>query len=202
MKIRAKYNKCNRLGSPVFEKCSSPKFSISQQKKRGAVGGNRKRRTMITEYGKQLIEKQKVKFSYLLKEKKLKKYVFDAIASDKDTFLQIFTSLENRLDNVIYRLGLAGSRAMARQMVSHGHIIVNGRKLNIPSYSVKVGDKIAVREQSKDRVFFRDLDKKDLGKLPKWLKFDYKKLSGEVIDVPEFTNNEFNFQQIIEFYTR
>ena len=201
MKIRAKYKKCKRLGSPVFGKCSSAKFAISLQKKRG-VNGNRKRRPMITEYGKQLLEKQKMKYSYLLKEKKLKKYVFDAIASKKETFSDIYNSLENRLDNVVYRLGLAETRAMARQIVSHGHIMVNGRKLNIPSYAVKIGDKIAVREQSKDRVIFQDLDKKDLVKLPKWLSFDYKKLEGEVKDLPEFKSDEFNFQQIIEFYTR
>ena len=165
MKIKAKYKKCRKLGSPVFGKCSSAKFSISEQKKK--MGGPMKRRKMITEYGKQLIEKQKVKFSYLLKEKKLKKYVFDAIDAQGDTFTEIYKSLETRLDNVIYRIGLAETRAMARQVVSHGHITVNGRKLNIPSYIVKVGDKIAVRPESKDRVIFQNLDKKDLPKIPK-----------------------------------
>ena len=157
---------------------------------------------MITEYGKQLIEKQKIKYSFLLKEKKLKKYVFDAINSKDETFSAIYSSLENRLDNVIYRFGLAETRAKARQIVSHGHILVNGRKLNIPSYSVKVGDKIAVREQSKDKVIFQNIDKKDLPKIPKWLSFDFKKLEGTVTDLPELSNLEFNFQLVIEFYTR
>ena len=122
---------------------------------------------MLTEYGKKLIEKQKIRLSYGLKEKKLRSYVFNAIDSPSETYGEIYKSLEIRLDNTIYRLGLAETRAMARQMVSHGHIMVNGRKLNIPSYPVKIGDKISVRPQSTDRKYFEGIDKKDKVKLPK-----------------------------------
>ncbi|MCK5589076.1 MAG: 30S ribosomal protein S4 [Candidatus Pacebacteria bacterium] len=199
MRVRAKFKKCRRYGAPIFGKCASAKFAISEQKRK--TTGPR-RRTMITEYGKQLIEKQKLKFSYFLKEKKLKKYVFDAIDSENETFGEIYKSLETRLDNVIYRTGLAESRIMAKQIVGHGHILVNGRKLNVPSYAVKIGDKIAVREESKDRSIFQNLEKKDLIKLPNWLSFDYKKLEGEIKEYPKFEKGEFDFQQIIEFYTR
>ena len=164
-RIRAKYKKCRKYGSTIFEKCSSAKYAISEQKKRFSTRG--KRRKMLTEYGKKLIEKQKIRLSYGLKEKKLRSYVFDAINSKGETFSEIYKALENRLDNVVYRLALAETRAMARQMVSHGHIMVNGRKLNIPSYSVKVGDKIAVRPQSKDRKIFENLEKREKAKLPK-----------------------------------
>ncbi len=163
--IRAKFKKCRKYGSTIFEKCSSAKYAISEQKKRFAVKG--KRRTMLTEYGKKLIEKQKIRLSYGLKEKKLRSYVFNAIDSPSETYGEIYKSLEIRLDNTIYRLGLAETRAMARQMVSHGHIMVNGRKLNIPSYPVKIGDKISVRPQSTDRKYFEGIDKKDKVKLPK-----------------------------------
>jgi small subunit ribosomal protein S4 len=162
MKVK-KFKKCRRLGSTIYEKCSSAKFALSEQKRRF----NKKRGRRPSEYALKLIEKQKLRLSYGLKEKKLKSYIFDAINSSANTNQSIFESLETRLDNVIYRLGLADSRAMARQMVSHGHFTLNGRKFNIPSYQVKVGDKIAVREGSKDRAFFRDLDKKDLRKMPK-----------------------------------
>ena len=199
MKVK-KFKKCRRFRSTIYEKCASAKYALSEDKRRNA-GGRPKR---PSEYGLKLIEKQKLRLSYGLKEKKLKSYIFDAIDFKGDTNQKIHESLETRLDNVIFRLGLAGTRAMARQMVSHGHFTLNGRKFNIPSYQVKIGDKISVREGSKDRVFFQNLDKKDLPKLPKWLSFDYKALTGEVKEMPEFDSrtNEFNFAQIIEFYTR
>ena len=162
MKVK-KFKKCRRFGSTIYEKCASAKFALSEQRRRNSG----KRASRPSEYGLKLIEKQKLRLSYVLKEKKLKKYVFDAINSSEETYQKIYENLETRLDNVIYRIGLAETRAMARQMVSHGHFTLNGRKFNIPSYQVKVGDKIAVREGSKDRAFFRDIDKKDLRKMPK-----------------------------------
>lgn len=199
MKIK-KFKKCRKFGSAIYEKCASAKFAISEQKKRFAQKG--KRRNMLTEYGKKLIEKQKLRLSYGLKEKKMRSYVMNAIDSAEETFSNLNEKLETRLDNVIYRLALGSTRAMSKQIVSHGHIMVNEKKLDIPSYQVKIGDKISVREQSKDRAFLKDIEKKDKPKLPLWLKFNYKDLSGTIEKKPELENSEFNFQQIIEFYTR
>ena len=163
MKIK-KFKKCRKFGSSIYEKCASAKFAISEQKRRFTNKG--KRRTMLTDYGKKLIEKQKIRLSYGLKEKKMRSYVMTAINSPEETFLSLYRQLEGRLDNVVYRLALGGTRAMSRQMVSHGHIMVNGKRLNIPSYNVKVGDVISVREQSRDRSFFQEIEKKDKPKLP------------------------------------
>lgn len=154
-----KFKKCRRFGS-IYEKCRSAKFAQSEQKRT-------KKRARLTEFGIQLIEKQKLKFTYGISEKKLKKYVFEAVDSNIETYQKIYQNLETRLDNVIYKLGLAPTRAMARQIVSHGHITLNGRKFNIPSYEVKPGDKIGVRAGSKDIKIFENIDKKDLPKLPK-----------------------------------
>lgn len=198
-KVQTKYKKCRKYGSVLFEKCQTAKYALSEQRKRFSQRGRRKN---VSDYGKQLMEKQKIKIAYGLKEKKLKNYVSEAINSKKETFSEIYKSLETRLDNVVYRTGLADTRAMAKQMVSHGHITVNGRKLNIPSYIVKVGDKIAVREESKDRAMFQDVASKDLSKLPVWIEFDYKKLAGEIKSDPVLERSEFNLQQVIEYYTR
>ena len=165
MKVKSKFKKCRKYRSRIFEKCLSPKYVLSEQRKKANQGFQRQK--MITDYGKQLMEKQKLKFSYGLKEKQLKKYILEAIDSQNETFSEIYKNLETRLDNIIYKTGLAQSRAMARQMVSHGHFTINGRKFNIPSYNVKIGDEIGVREGSRDRSFFQNLDKKDLVKLPK-----------------------------------
>ena len=161
MKIK-KFKKCRKFGSSIYEKCASAKFAISEQKRRLSGG----RRKMITEHGRKLLEKQKIRFSYGLKEKKMRSYVMNAINSPEETFSSFYEQLETRLDNVVYRLALAETRAMARQMVSHGHIMVNGKKMNIPSYVVKIGDVVSVREQSRDRSFFQEIEKKDKQKLP------------------------------------
>ena len=149
--VRAKFKKCRKLGSRIYEKCLSPKYVLSEQKKKFL--GRRK----ISDYGKQLNEKQKVRLSYVLKEKKLKEYVLNAINSNEETFGEIYKNLESRLDNVIYRSGLSKSRANARQIVSHGHVYVNGRRLNIPSHAMKIGDIFEIKEQSRDKSFFQTL---------------------------------------------
>ena len=195
-----KYKVCRRLGSSVYEKCSTPQYNISEQKKRLAKTG--KRPKMLSDYGKKLLEKQKLRLTYGLKERALSKYVRNALSSKKDTVTSLNSTLEKRLDNVIYRLGLAATRRMARQVVVHGHILVNGRKLNVPSYQVRVGDKIAVKEGSRENRIFAELANKDLPKLVKWLSFDYSKKEGEVKKEPEVSLTEFDFKKIIEFYTR
>ncbi len=203
MIIKAKYKLCRRLGVGIFEKCQTQKYALSEARKSG--NKRLKRRKMLSEYGKQLIEKQKLRFAYGIREKQLRRYVEEALAkkegSPADT---LYARLENRLDNVVYRLGLAPTRAMARQLVSHGHITLNNKKLSIPSAEVKVGNIIGIRKGSVDKIVFADLKDKMKGvSLSNWLTFDLKKKEGKVIAVPKLENNEiFDFKTILEFYGR
>lgn len=202
MIVKTKYKIGRRLGSSVFEKCQTPKFALSASKKGQAH--NTKRRSMPSDYGLKLIEKQKLRYSYGLKEKQLSTYVKKAIANrDGITIENLFSDLEKRLDNVVYKLGLAPTRAMARQMVSHGHITINGRRLNIPSYSVRLGDKIAVRAGSVSKGMFSTLSErmKDY-KVPAWLKFDEKKKEGLIDGKPVMEEMGVDLKAVIEFYNR
>lgn len=196
----SKYKVCRRLGNAVYEKCATPKFALAEQKRRMQRSGRRPK--ALSEYGKQLLEKQKLRLSYGLKEKKLKEYIFIAINSPEDTFTKLYQQLETRLDSLVYKLGITKTRAMARQCVSHGHICINGRKLNIPSYQVKAGDIVSVREGSKNVSYIANLHETSDLKPPKWIDFDYKVLSGKVLQMPELEETAYDFQKIVEFYTR
>ncbi len=198
MKIGPKYKICKRLGSGIFEKCMSQKFQIVEARARKSGP----RRRGMSDYGKQLIEKQKVRFSYGISEKQLRKYV-DLSTASQDAVSTMHLSLETRLDNVVYRAGLASTRRMARQLVSHGHITVNGRKLKVPSYSVKVDDEIAVRDGSKSKTVFADIAK-SAAKAPNWLIADLKKLTVKVKSIPvhESGATMFDYQAVFEFYSR
>lgn len=204
MQIGPKYKICKRLGSEVFDKCQTQKFALVKEKLKNKSGS--KRPSQMSEYGKQLIEKQKMRYTYGIAEKQLVKYVKEAIAK-KDTkpAVQLIENLESRLDNVVYRLGLAKSRQMARQMVSHGHITVNDRKVTIPSYKVSKGMKIAVRTGSRESGLF--LNKKDElrdRKNPSWISFNEKSLEGEIKEKPSVDTTEllFDISSVLEFYSR
>ncbi|MCK4918303.1 MAG: 30S ribosomal protein S4 [Candidatus Pacebacteria bacterium] len=203
MIIKTKYKLCRRLGASLFEKTQTQKYALSETRK----SGNRrlKRKKMPSQYGLQLIEKQKLRFSYGIREKQLSRYVKEAmVQKTKSPADSLYTRLELRLDNVVYRLGLAPTRAMARQLVSHGHIMVNGRKLSVASHKTKIGDKIEIRKGSQGKVVFADLqDKiKDVISVD-WLNFDIKKKEGKVIAEPKLENQEiFDFKIILEFYGR
>lgn len=201
MKIGAKYKMCRRLGVGVFEKCQTQKYTQSEMRKTQA---SNKRPKQLTDYGKQLIEKQKVRFSYGISERQLSNYVEKATntkgmnVSDK-----LFELLESRLDNVIYRLGFANTRRFARQLVSHGHFTINGTKSTIPSYEVRVGDKISVREGSRKSKIFEGFAKnvKNLT-LPKWLKLDDVNLNAEVASKPKNEEQFLQLETVLEFYSR
>lgn len=208
MQTGPKYKICRRLGSRVFGKCQTTKFSISGSPTKGGKGkkpgGGRPRSQ--SEYGSQLLEKQKARFSYGLKERQFANYVNKVRGHQvKNPTAALYQMLESRLDNVVYRLGLANTRTFARQLVTHGHITVNGRRLNIPSYHVKPGDKIAIRVQSRAVGAFRNLAErhKDLH-LPAWLTFDLEKTEGEVkaLPLPGEAEVDINFGAILEFYSR
>ncbi len=191
---------CRRLGPGVFEKCQTQKYTQSEMKK----SKSGKRPKQLSDYGRQLIEKQKVRFSYGLSERQLSNYVAKAATvkgmpvSDK-----LFELLETRLDNVVYRLGYAPTRRMARQLVSHGHFTVGGTKVTIPSLAVRVGDVVAVREGSRTSVVFADMSKKtESHTWPAWLKFTPAALSAEVVAKPKNDEQFLQLETVLEFYSR
>lgn len=161
------------------------------------------RRGKLSEFGRQLREKQKAKRIYGLSEKQFKNLYNKAAKGRHSTGSVFLASLERRLDNVIYRSGFACTRAQARQMVNHRTFLVNGTRMDIPSYQVKVGDIITVREKSFDHSVLREMEgRKSI--VPSWLKTDLKKRTIEITRLPEDADCEqlVNVQAIIEFYSR
>ncbi|PCH92281.1 30S ribosomal protein S4 [Candidatus Kaiserbacteria bacterium] len=200
MLSKPKYKICKRLGSGVYEKCQTEKFALSEAR----VKKTYKRRRNISDFGRQLLEKQKVRFAYGITEKQFRKYVATA-TSTRDPASELFKGLETRLDNTVYRLGFAPTRRAARQMVSHGHIVINGRKMNVPSHSVKTDDVITIRESSMTKPLFEG-NKETIAShsAPKWLTVDSKKLTASVKAYPEFVASDtfFDLPAVFEFYSR
>lgn len=202
MIIGPKYKIAKRLGAPIFEKTQTQKFALSEARSARAKS---KRPGMMSDYKRQLIEKQKMRFSYGISEKQLQKYVNEAFEKGSQPIVDLIGRLESRLDNVVYRLGFAKTRRLARQIVSHGHIIVNGKRLNIPSHKVRIGDIISVRENSKQSPLFVTLGESLASVQAKnWLTVDAKNLSGEKKSEPlyEASETQFDPQQVLEYYSR
>ncbi len=161
----------------------------------------------LSEFGQQLKTKQKVRNIYRMLEKQFKGYVKNASASHKDAYSLIINSLEHRLDNTTYRMGLGQSRDQARQLVNHGHILVNGRKVSIPSYQVRIGDVISVREGSKKSAFFTNLVPQWLPKYdaPSWLDLNKETMTAKIkgaVTAEESGIGAGDLQAIIEYYSR
>ncbi|HEV09352.1 MAG TPA: 30S ribosomal protein S4 [Sulfurihydrogenibium azorense] len=167
----------------------------------GRIQGRKK----LSDYGVRLQEKQKLKFLYGgLREGQFRRYFEEASKKAGNTGVVLLQLLERRLDNVVYRLGFAKTRQQARQLVSHGHFLVNGKKVNIPSYRVDPGDIIEVREKSKKLAIFKEnLESRDPRSIPKWLELDKENMRGKVVEIPEDIELEIpvNVQYIIEFYS-
>jgi len=168
--------------------------------------GPKARRRQVSDYGLQWLEKQKARYMYGLLEKQFRHVFEKAERLPGVTGENLFILLERRLDNVVYRLGLAETRMQARQIVNHGHITVNGRKTNIPSFIVRVGEVVAVRPESRRRTYFKNLaDSGDLGKrrVPEWLRINPADFSGQVLAMPRREDAEagINEQLIVEFYS-
>ncbi len=202
MKIGPKFKIAKRLGAPIFEKTQTQKFALSQARQ----GRTAKRKPgQASDYKRQLIEKQKMRFTYGITEKQLRRYVDEALASSEQPILVLVSRLEQRLDNVVYRLGIAKTRRFARQMVSHGHITVNGKKMTIPSYKVVINDVVAVREGSKQtNMFLNFAEVFANATVPTWLTMDAKKIEGKTLSVPVYIPAEtlFDPEQVFEFYSR
>ncbi|ABU60033.1 MULTISPECIES: 30S ribosomal protein S4 [Roseiflexus] len=165
------------------------------------------RRRQVSDYGLQLLEKQKARYIYGVLERQFRRIFEKAQRFPGETGAYLLILLERRLDNVVYRLGFATTRAQARQLVTHGHITVNGRKTNIPSYTVRVGETIAVRPESRRRMYFKNLVESGAlakHKAPDWLRLNPADLSGEVVAMPRREDAEpgINEQLIVEFYSR
>ncbi len=197
---KPKFKICRRLGPGVYDKCQTPKFASAANKV--LPGG--KRPKALTEYGAQLVEKQKTRFMYGLSERQLSNHVKKAsLAGGAGTALKLYENLESRLDNVIYRMGLGASRRATRQMVSHGHFIVNKHRVTIPSYELKQGDVIKIREGSKSKKIFENItDKLKDYNAPSWVIFDTGSMEGRVLDKPKNAENFIDLNAVLEFYSR
>lgn len=196
-----KHRLCRREGVKL---CDSPKCPIVRRNYPPGIHGP-KRQARPTAYGEQLREKQKAKRLYGILEKQFKNYFKKAIDKKGDTSIYLVQLLEMRLDNVIYRSGFAKTRAQARQMVSHGFFTVNGRKVNIPSYEVKVKDIIAIKKGKENKGVFQDLKKRlEKHEFPDWLHYDPQNMTVKVIALPKVEDMAliFNPQAIVEFYSR
>jgi small subunit ribosomal protein S4 len=202
MKIGPKFKIAKRLGAPIFEKTQTQKFALSNAKQGRTV---KRKPGQMSDYKRQLIEKQKMRFTYGITEKQLRRYVDEAIAKGEQPVITLYSRLELRLDNAVYRLGLAKTRRLARQIVSHGHITLNGRRMTIPSHKVTVDDVIGIREQSKQSPLFLGIaDTHEAASVPAWLSMDIKKLEGKVTGTPDYSPTEtlFDPEQVFEFYSR
>lgn len=201
MKIGPKYKIARRLNAPVFEKTQTEKYSLSLARK----SKTRERGGGKTDFGIQVNEKQKAKMTYGLSEKQFSRYVKEATEKKGDSSTYLIDILESRLDNVVTRAGLAPTRRAGRQLVSHGHVLVNGRRITIPSFRVSVGDVIAIREGSKKSPMFAKLDERlQTITLPAWLKLNFDKKEFTVEGRPTVNPNEllFNVSTVLEVYSR
>lgn len=203
-----KCKRCRRAGEKLYlkgERCNTPKCAFTRRPYAPGIQSKGGRRRSLSEYGRQLAEKQKLKRTYGLLEKQFKNYVNKGIRQKGDSRENLMAELEKRLDNVIYRLGFASSREAARQMVSHGLVKVNERKVTIPSFQVKTKDKVAIKESAQKSSLFANL-KTTLKKYkaPSWLKLDVGKMEGLVLNMPskEDLGELGNLGMIIEFYSR
>ncbi len=194
-KMNPRFKECRRLGLNV---CGHPKAMNRATK--GTGRGDKK----LSNYGMQLLEKQRLRAYYGVMEKQFIGYVREAKKSEDQTGYALIKILESRLDNLVYRLGFASSIRQSRQMVVHGHILVNGKKIDIPSYRVAVGDVISLKKSSRDIELFRDnFISNILNKYP-YLKKDENSFSGQFVRVPERHEVpiEIEDQLVVEFYSR
>jgi len=192
---------CRRLEFPVFE---SPKFGNPRKNYPPGQHGNSRRRK-LSNYGIQLREKQRIKYMYGLLEKQFRNYFKKAQAKNGPTGHNLLITLESRLDNTIYRLGFAPTRRAARQLVSHKHFIVNNRVVNIPSFQLKEGDVISVRDKSKKMELFQNSLRRLQGDNPMpWLEIDKAQLTGKFLSIPERDEitEPLNEQLVVELYSK
>ncbi len=201
---------CRRTGQKLFlkgEKCYSAKCPLIRKPYPPGQKKKKKGRS-FSEYGKELMEKQKIRNWYGVSERQFKKYIKDILSKKgkvEDASLDLIQKLEKRLDNVVFRLGFASSTTQGRQIISHSHFLVNGRTVNIPSYQVKKGDIISLKEGKRKKEFFKKvlLTMKKVN-LPSWLEIDKEKVTAKVIGEPSLNDSEIpvKISSVFEFYSR
>lgn len=207
--LNPKCKQCRRVGEKLFlkgERCFSSKCAMI---KRNYAPGHHgvKRAQRLSEFGQQLKEKQKVLKSYRLLEKQFSNYFLKAKNTKEGTTGDnLLIILESRLDNTIFKLGLVKSRDRARQMVNHGHILINGRKVDIPSYQIKINDEISVKTSLLTRKSYQEIIKKINKKdIPSWLSYiNEKELKAKVLSLPTKDNlpSEFDMSAVVEYYSK
>ena len=196
---------CRRSGEKLMLKggrCFTPKCAMD---KRSKAPGQKFSRRRISERGLQLREKQKARYTYGIMERQFRRFFTRAERQTGITGENLLVLLERRLDNVVYRLGFADSRSQARQLVRHGHILLNGHKTNIPSYLVKEGDTISWKEESTKSEYYKQLVQTIESKsVLSWLSLDTQNLVGRVLSVPtpEEVGAKFEVKSVVEYYSR
>jgi len=199
---------CRREGMKLMlkgDRCNSPKCALERRNYPPGQHGASRQRRRISDYGVRLRAKQQARRMYGLMERPFRRLFEEATRTQGATGEVLLRLLERRLDNVVYRLGFADSRAAARQLVRHGHFVVNGRKTNIPSFLVRPGDAIAVRPESRSRKYFKTRSEElDPRNVPGWLNLEVEGLSAQIIREPNTEECEQNLQpqMIVEFYSR
>lgn len=193
------------LGVKLFLKpsrCASPKCVSVRRPNRPGLHGKARRRAP-SEFGEQLMEKQKFQFSYGLRDGQIKRIFREALKNPAVTGQAFLALLERRLDNVIFRLGFAPSRSVARQLVGHGHIMVNGRKVTVPSFRVRVGDALTLRPESKESGSLSGIAE-SIKKYepPSWLSIDKEKLEGRVLSLPKDFDQSFDVGRVVDYYSK
>jgi small subunit ribosomal protein S4 len=200
MKVGPKYKLARKLGAAVFEKTQTAKFAMREQRK------TKKFSRAKSNYGQQALEKQRVRFTYGITAKQIGNYARKAIENKKADPLQaLFSSLEKRVDNIILRSGIAKTRYQAKQIVSHGHVLVNNIRTNIPSCETKIGDVISIKAGSKTKTLFNDLGQKmKEANSPSWLEIDSEKQTVTVRGVPEYRQGDqsFDLALVLQFFKR
>jgi small subunit ribosomal protein S4 len=207
MKIGPRYKIARRLGERIYPKTQTAKFALSLSKRKSPNGGGTHRR-MKTDYGMQFLEKQKVRFTYGVSERQFGNYVKKAREKGSvDPATSLFRLLETRLDNIVFESGFTPSRAAARQAVSHGHFMINGRRVTVPSYSVSSGDMVSVRSGSRGNAVFKESPeklKKD-AHAPAWLKVEPDKFEVSLVTEPVLDSvsaGNLSFSSVMAFYSR
>jgi len=198
--VKSQYKVAKRLGAGVFEKTQSQKFSLAEARVKKPRG------RAVSDYGRQLLEKQKVRYTYGLSERQLSNYAHAAF-QEKDPSAALNIALEMRADNAAYRAGIASTRRAARQIVSHGHITINGVRITTPSHRVRPGDVIAVREGSRTSPLFAGLSEvnpETVRVVPKWITSDMKLMKADIVTEPTYNSVDagLDYPTVFEFYSR